>query len=530
MLVHRLRTPGGGSRARYAGSAGVSMVFHAVVALVLALTIVKDQAPELWRAPHDFAISLVEWQVPTAVPRVRPEVAPPEDDTPLEAPDEETTRPALPKPSIGSGAGISVAPGVFASRSGEVAVVTPRKRAALQENPDGVRAEVRRGVTPLGSRDLVTLRMPAAEPVVHVGDGEVVPVELPEGQLHGDSPDVERGSGFFRAGRGLGAGNAPGGSGYGGGNTSLHGTSNGVYRNLMQRLAKGITAASSREEIDVAFIVDTTQSMEDNIRGVRAYMDDFVDLLTYDGRKPKFALVTFRDAAQGRPKVRGFTSKSGDLRNWLHRTEFAGGGDLAESGLDAVMAAVKELRFRRRAYRRFVFMGDGPFHDRDYDGQSNYTLDEVIAALRANSIAVDSVSLEHLPMQQLAWGTGGRWIPIPGKGYLEHVPLALPVRSNAALGVLSTAAERASDEVYVFADPRHPSDWAELRWRILSPRGERIHGEFVERADFDGSRVTFQPLFDPLWFRGSPGYYTVIYRVTDNRGRSSVLRRIIEYR
>ena len=154
----------------------------------------------------------------------------------------------------------------------------------------------------------------------------------------------------------------------------------------------------------------------------------------------------------------------------------------------------------------------------------------MIATLRAKDIYVDSVSLDHLPMQQLAWGTGGRWIPIPGKGYLEDIALPLPVRSNAALGALSTSADAASDEVYVFADPRHPSDWAELRWRVLSPRGEKIHGVFVERADFDGSRVTFQPSFDPLWFRGSPGYYTIIYRVTDSRGRSSVLRRVIEYR
>ena len=390
---------------------------------------------------------------------------------------------------------------------------------------------MRQGLTRLGSREVESLHLPVIEPVVNVGSDELVPIELPEGRLRGDSPDVDRGSGFFAVRRGLGAGNAPGGSGYGGSNaSSLQGTSNGVYRSLMQRLAKGITAASSRDEIDIVFVIDTTQSMEDNIRGVRAYVDDFVDLLTWDSRKPKFGLVTFRDVVREPPKVRGMTSKSGNLRNWLHQTEFSGGGDLAESGLDAVMAAVERLDFRKAAHRRFLFLSDGPFHDRDYDGQSKYTLDEVIATLKAKEIHVDSVSLDHLPMQQLAWGTGGRWIPIPGKGYLEQIALPLPVRSNAALGVLSTEDGRASDELYVFADPGRPSEWAELRWRVLSPRGERIRGEFVERAEFAGSRATFQPTFDPLWFRGSPGYYTIIYRVTDNVGRSSVLRRVIEYR
>jgi hypothetical protein len=298
----------------------------------------------------------------------------------------------------------------------------------------------------------------------------------------------------------------------------------------MHRLARGITEYSTRKKVDVVFVVDTTASMEDNVRGVRAYMDDFVDLLTWERRKPKFGLVTFSDVVRQPPKVRGLTSKSIDLRNWLHRTEFTGGGDLAESGLDGVMAAVERLDFRRDAHKRIIFVSDGPFHDRDHDGQSRYTLDEVIATLNAKDIHVDSVSLEHLPMQQLAWGTGGRWIRIPGNGYLEQVALPVPVRSNAALGVLSTRDGRTRDELYVFADATSPSEWVELRWRVLGPRGDRVRGEFVERAGFDGSRVTFRPAFDPLWFRKSPGYYTVIYRVTNSNGQSSVLRRVIDYR
>ena len=530
MLLGRIRTPKAPSPGRVAGSIGISAVLHAIIALVLALVMIRQQVPDVWNATQELAVSLIEWTAPPVLPRERPQVVRPPEDLPPDEPEPAETRPTPSKPTVRTGIGVSVARGPVDERVGLAPNIVRRMPLESDRDPDAVRPEARLGISRLGSREIDRIRMPAVEPVAYVGSDDVIPVELPEGRLDGDSPDVARGNGFFEARRGLGAGNAPDGGGYGGGNTSLIGTSNGVYRSLMTRLAKGIVAASSKDDVDIVFIVDTTQSMEDNIRGVRAYVDEFVDVLTWERRRPQFGLVTFRDVVRERPKVRGMTEKSGDLRNWMHRAEFAGGGDIAESGLDAVMAAVEQLRFRKNAHKRFILMSDGPFHDRDYDGQSKYTLDEVIHTLQAQGVTVDSVALDHLPMQQLAWGTGGRWIPIPGKGYLEQIALPLPVRSNAALGVLSTSEQHAQDELYVFADPNQDCEWAELRWRVLNPRGEKVRGEFVERAEYRDFRITFQPVFDPLWFQAQPGYYTLIYRVTDNVGRSSVLRRVIEYR
>jgi hypothetical protein len=159
-------------------------------------------------------------------------------------------------------------------------------------------------------------------------------------------------------------------------------------------------------------------------------------------------------------------------------------------------------------------------------------LDEVIADLKSNGVILDVVGLDYLPVKQLAWGTGGRWIPIPGKGYLEEIAMPLPIRSNAALGVLTGTRERPQDEVLLFFRPPQNPEWVELRWRLLNPRGERITQEFVERQSVlsGESRTAFRPEFNPLWFRNHPGYYTAIYRVTDSLGNTSVLRRVLDYR
>ena len=453
----------------------------------------------------------------------------PVEATPEPAPEAEpVAAPGPPKPSVAPGR-LTVTTGSPRSRSAGVAngrVAAARDLSAAHE-PSVAPGRVEVGQT----AHRVQASFTAFADLTHDAPGEVIPVTLPDGaELDADPTNVRARGGYFSSGRGLGAGNAPGGGGYGSGGGG--GSRTGAYSGLMRGLARGLIASTSAEEVDIVFIVDTTHSMIDNVRGVTAYADEFVDLLRWDGRRPRFGLVTFSDTTREAARTRGMTAKSGDFRNWLHDIEFTGGGGIAESGLDAVMTGAQKLKFRKKSHRYFVFVSDGPFHDRDYNGQSEYTLDEVIRYLQERRVVVDVVGIDFLPVTQLAWGTGGRWLRIPGKGYLEQVAPPLPVIANAALGVLSTKAAGPRDEIYVFPDGDHPPEWYELRWRLLNPRGQKIRGEFVVRQEPSPAtrRVTFAPKFDERWFGGSYGYYTAIYRITDSAGKSSVLRRVMDYR
>ena len=312
------------------------------------------------------------------------------------------------------------------------------------------------------------------------------------------------------------------------------GTSEGDnYIQMMTELARNLTDAATVHEIDLVFIIDKTGSMEDNVRGIRAYIDLFFEHFARSGHDAAFGLVTFADVTQKKPRVRGVTTDHGKFKNWLYKIKFEGGGDLAESGLDALMDALNKIKFRDNPQRFFVLVSDGAFHDADYDGRSAYSQDGVIEALQHTGVRVDVIGLNFLPIKQIAWATGGTWRAIPGRGYLEHIPRTLTAKMLSELGVLGFDGNGLdADEVviYIRRDPR--PTWLKVTWKVLNPLGERCYGPFTQRLDIpnDGSEVVrFTPTIDVNQFRAAAGTYTVIYRLENNLGHRSILRRTLEY-
>ena len=305
------------------------------------------------------------------------------------------------------------------------------------------------------------------------------------------------------------------------------------YIQMMTELARNLTDAATLQEVDLVFIVDKTGSMEDNVRGIRAYIDLFFEHFTRSRHDAAFGLVTFADAKENKPKVQGVTTDHGKFKNWLYKIKFEGGGDLAESGLDALMVALHKIKFRGNAQRFFVLASDGTFHDADYDGRSEYSQDGVIETLQHNGIRVDVIGLNFLPIKQLAWATGGTWRAIPGRGYLEHIPATLTAKMLSELGVLGfddNGLEADELVVYLRRDPR--PTWLEVTWKVLNPLGERCYGPFTQHLDIpnDSSEVMrFAPAIDVNQFRAAAGTYTIIYRIENNLGHRSILRRTLEY-
>jgi hypothetical protein len=305
------------------------------------------------------------------------------------------------------------------------------------------------------------------------------------------------------------------------------------YIQMMTELARNLTDAAVVQEVDLVFIIDKTGSMEDNVRGIRAYIDLFFEHFTRSGHNAAFGLVTFADTMTKKPKVQGVTTDHGKFKNWLYKIKFEGGGDLAESGLDALMAALHKIKFRGNAQRFFVLASDGTFHDADYDGRSEYSQDGVIETLQHNGIRVDVIGLNFLPIKQIAWATGGTWRAIPGRGYLEHIPRTLTAKMLSELGVLGFNKDGLeTDEVVIYLrrDPR--PTWLEVTWKVLNPLGERCYGPFSQRLDIpnDGSEIVrFTPTIDVNQFRSAAGTYTIIYHLENNLGHRSILRRTFEH-
>ena len=339
-----------------------------------------------------------------------------------------------------------------------------------------------------------------------------------------DAPKIHYGSERGDALKAEGVGNS-----WGGGGTSGSADVGGVFVYMMQDIARTLAQATTTRKVDIIFVLDETASMVDNIRGIRAYVDFLFEAMAREGCDATFGLVTFTD----RTKTYGRTDDLGTFKNWLFKIGVDGGGDIAEAGLDGLMAAVKETQFRKGAERFIVLASDGPFHDADYDGRSAYSLDEVIETLQKKQVRVDVIGIDYLPIQQIALATGGTWRAIPGRGYLEYVPpLTLTVKLFSKLGTLRLGNGSIDDQITVYINnPPRPKQLT-LTWKVLNPLGERCYGPFTEKKvipDDDSKEIELTPAINDEVFQTMPGVYTIIYRLENEQGQRSILRRTLTF-
>lgn len=347
--------------------------------------------------------------------------------------------------------------------------------------------------------------------------------------LAANSPDVDPAAMRYWHTRGAVLRGAPAGNTYGSGGTARP---QGNYIKMMIDLAQDIAEAATTSEIDVVFIVDKTGSMKDNVRGIRAYTDDFLDYIARTGHNTAVGLVTFSDATVEKPDARGVTTDRRKFKTWLHKIEFEGGGDLLESGLDALMTAVHKIKFRAGIQQFFVFASDAAFHDADYDGKSKYSLDQVIETLQHEGIRVNVLGLDYLPVKQIAWGTRGVWRAIPGKGYLEYVPpMTMTAKMLSEFGVLGINENSLADELVVYVNLNPRPKWIKASWKVLNPLGERCLGPFSNQETIssdDAEVITLNPTINVSQFATIAGTYTVIYHLENDLGHQSILRRAFD--
>lgn len=505
-----------------------------------------------------FVLLLVIWQlVPKEVPLpplrekiealithvkpLQPPVKPPvfiEPAAPIVAQEEKP--PAPPKPKAGLSASWQMA---------NQDAAAPKAKARRQDSVDHTR-EAGSGLSRSGSvggsltytsENLLTAnslaqpiaaQSPASQIDYVAPQGETKPIALEtDGVLDGagaspgiDAPKIHYGS---ERGDALHAGGM--GNSWGGGGSSGSANIGGAFVYMMQDIARTLGQATTTGKVDIIFVLDETASMVDNIRGIRAYVDFLFEAMEREGRDATFGLVTFTD----KTKTYGQTDDLGTFKNWLFKIGVDGGGDIAEAGLDGLMAAVKSSKFRKGAQRFIILASDGAFHDADYNGRSAYSLDEVIETLQNEQVRVDVIGIDYLPIQQIALATGGTWRAIPGRGVAEYTPpLALTVKLFSKLGQLRFENGQMDDKITVYINnPPRPKRLT-LTYKVLNPLGERCYGPFTEEKTVpdDGStEVELIPVIDKEVFQAMSGIYTIIYRLENDHGHQSILRRTLTF-
>jgi hypothetical protein len=139
------------------------------------------------------------------------------------------------------------------------------------------------------------------------------------------------------------------------------------YRGPLWRKSQRATFPTAAAA-DIVMLIDTTGSMSRSIAVLKDKCVQFSTALKQKQLEHRFALLGFGDTHESEWKDQyDFTSDVAAFKESLSGIKRFDGGDLPESALDALEAAL-ELPFEAGAMRRFYLVTDAPFHDPSQSG------------------------------------------------------------------------------------------------------------------------------------------------------------------
>jgi hypothetical protein len=178
-------------------------------------------------------------------------------------------------------------------------------------------------------------------------------------------------------------------------------------------------------QLDLAFVVDTTGSMGSLIAAAQEQMIAMIDALRSAALvNLRLAVVEYRDHPPQDTMIYQAHSFTGDLKlahKAIRGLSAKGGGDGPEAVLDGVLAACQALVWRPHARRIAVLVGDAPPHGVGAGGDSfaggcpcGETIESVTAAAERARVTLYALGLTGAVADsfgRLSRGTGGAFFP-----------------------------------------------------------------------------------------------------------------------
>ncbi len=188
---------------------------------------------------------------------------------------------------------------------------------------------------------------------------------------------------------------------------------------------------SQARQLDLAWVVDVTGSMADELRFVREELIDIVDQIKTSASidDVRIATIFYRDRGdQFVTRVHDFSEDLDQVQDDIEAQRATGGGDFPESVNAALLEAMRTLSWRDTNTVRLLFLvADAPPH---YYPDEQYTYRDALPDAQASAIKLFPVagsgidkSTEYL-FRNLAVGTMGKYIFITddsgiGGGHLD---------------------------------------------------------------------------------------------------------------
>lgn len=180
---------------------------------------------------------------------------------------------------------------------------------------------------------------------------------------------------------------------------------------------KGVPNRAALPALDIAFVVDTTGSMGDEITYLQSELAGVVKRAKSEHamRRVRLGLVLYKDRGDEYvTKPFGFTEDLGTYLGWLKQAQAMGGGDMPESVNAALSDTVNKLDWAGDETGRLaILVADAPPH---YYADEQYTYKNAILDLNARGIKMVSVGASGIDktteyvFRQMSAYTGGRYV------------------------------------------------------------------------------------------------------------------------
>lgn len=140
---------------------------------------------------------------------------------------------------------------------------------------------------------------------------------------------------------------------------------------------------------DVVFIIDNTGSMGEYIQNVLSNLSTFSSGLS--DCNVNYGVLEYGDISEGGMVSYPMTDSADSLKNMINNIKVNGGGDPNESALEGIMEAMK-YPLRADATKEFILITDALYHDKNSDGLSSYSKDDIQQELEKNGIRLSVVT------------------------------------------------------------------------------------------------------------------------------------------
>ncbi len=240
--------------------------------------------------------------------------------------------------------------------------------------------------------------------------------------------------------------------------------------------------------VDIVVVFDVTESMGPFIDGMKEAAIDFADRLAKANRDYRLGLVTFEDYVIR--DEREFTRSAREFKNWVGALRPAGGGDIPENSLDAMLLA-SHFPFRPDAQAVIILITDAPNHTRGDGSEKNNPYGrevtqlsgaEVLAEIKKANLNVYAISPPPFmapDLHRIAKESAGRHYNIVSEG--ERFP--------ELIGEIGRSL--ASQYFLTYTSPRPVEDGAEraVVLTLQHPNGEGEARVAYQVRGIGGARV-----------------------------------------